>query len=327
MILSVNAFLVSLISAAASLSCKSDTGAAVDSWWLFKEPEGTKYVYYDGSGLALSSHSLNDTTAGALAGTLQQAWGDTGYIFYNDEPPGSSNYNFSYGHTKGVWIWDSTSAVIVQHSIPLFPVGPSTVSRYEGLGGNAYRYGQHAACITVDLTTLDEIATAALRNAPQIYDFATPADTHATVRDLAHGTRSDAAECGSVNFTTRGGTEIHYFTKTTEWNNELYGACIAPALQTNLLVESWIHGSAEGPWCGGPYSVYDAQMIDFADAFGFKEANDHSKWATDGAQFACTSDINRMTSQYTRGGGAFCFTDLVLAQLLGTAVQTHNSCI
>ena len=316
--------------------CKSDSGSAVDTWALFKGPKGTDYVYWDTeTPLAASSHDLNSTTTGALATTLQQLWSEstTDYIVWNDEPAGSSDYNFTVGHTKGIWAWNSGTgdAIILQHSIPLFPFGPSQTPKYTGLGSNAWMYGQHAACFHTTVSALNGLADLALLTVPSIYDSRISGDAPATLAALAGGAVRTDPVCDSTSFSTVGGLNVSYFAKSTEWNNELYAACVAPALQTSLAVESWIRGSAEGPACsvGGGLDVLDVSGVSYPGGLAFSEYNDHSKWAVataDTGDWFCPADINRMTTQFKRGGGGYCFQSADLVASMRAAITGTDAC-
>lgn len=317
------------------LSCMDESGSSVDYWFAVKQPKGAGYVYYDKSSgaLSLSSYSLNSTTEGALASTLTQLWsaGASEYIVFNDEPccgiaPGSTS-----GHTKGVWAWDVSTgtAWILQHSVPIFPVGPSQSSSYSGLGSNAKDFAQHLQCFSLSLETLDGLAANAQLTSPAIYDKRTSASTPAGLAALAGGAVTDSADCNNQAFSTTGGLAVTYFAKSLEWDNELYDACIAPALQTDLAVESWIRGDACGPSCSGAYEVVDVKDLDFGAgaAFKFDEADDHSKWGVGiGSDWVCPADINRMTTQYNRGGSGFCYEDAVLAAAITAAITTNSTC-
>jgi hypothetical protein len=106
----------------------------------------------------------------------------------------------------------------------------------------------------------------------------------------------------------------------------LYAACIADKENESLVVESWIRGSAEGPSCGTT-NVLDVQSLAYPNLPAFTEQNDHSKWAVASTgPLVCASDINRMTTQYERGGSAFCFNDTVLATALRAAITATDSC-
>jgi deoxyribonuclease II len=89
-------------------------------------------------------------------------------------------------------------------------------------------------------------------------------------------------------------------------------------------VESWLRGSEEGPACSGPWKTLDVESL----SWGWQEPSDHSKWAV--APNAtkptlCIGDINRMTTQYARAGGAVCW-ETPLATAFTTAVTVTNSC-
>lgn len=327
-------FLFALLSLFASVLsypvCHSDTGTAVDSWFQVKGPKGTESLYYDGTtgGFVQPTHDLNNTKSGALASTLGQLWSEktTDYIIFNDEPAGSTSYNFSVGHTKGVWAWnvEQDAAIVVQHSVPLFPVGPSSSSTYRGLGGNAWMYGQHLACFSFSVGTLALLAEQTILTVPDIYDSRISASAPQALQDLAQGAYSVEPICNLTVAQTTGGQLVTYYAKSSQWNDELYASCIAPSTDESLLVESWIRGSAEGPSCG-TVDVLDVQNLSYPFGLAFTEYNDHSKWAI-GRDLVCASDINRMTTQYSRGGSAFCFHDEVLAMALRTAVVSADSC-
>jgi hypothetical protein len=234
-------------------NCLSDNdGSEVPLWTAFKGPKGTDYVYWQsGAALAVSTHDMNSTTVGALGATLSQLWSEstTEYIIWNDEPVGESGYNYTTGHTKGVWAWNvkTGDAIILQHSVPLFPAGPSQTSKYKGLGSNAWMYGQHTACFETTVAALTTLANLAPLTIPSIYDSRTSAATPAHLAALAAGAASMEAVCDSASFSLRDGTSVTYFAKSTQWDAELYADCIAPALGVSLAVESWIRGSACGP--------------------------------------------------------------------------------
>ena len=310
--------------------CKNEQGTAVDTWFQVKGPRGTDSLYYDGTtgGFVQPAHDLNGTKVGALADTLNQLWSEstTDYIIFNDEPAGSSTYNFTVGHTKGVWAWNvaQDAAIVVQHSVPLFPLGPQQTTAYKGLGGNAWMYGQHLACFSFSVASLALLAEQTVLTVPSIYDSRISPSAPEALQALASGSYSENATCSQTVVTTTGGQVVTYYAKSSQWNNELYANCIAPSENESLLVESWIRGSAEGPSCGS-VDVLDVQNLSYPFGLAFTEYNDHSKWAI-GRDLVCASDINRMTTQYQRGGSAFCFHDQVLATALRTAVVGTDSC-
>lgn len=321
-----------------SLGCRDESGAAVDSWQAFKYNKGTQYLYSDTNQPtpALSPHSMNDTAVGALAHTTAQLWSaDTSaYILYNDEPPTANGGQpeMTPGHTKGyAAVAADGSAFLVIHSIPKFPTGPGNASEYTAMESNAWMYGQSVLCLTINATTLADIAVQMQLNAPQVYDWRTsatsPSTAAAAIAALGNGVTNTAPICQPAVYETQGGASFTYFAKSKQWNNELYSECVATHFQAPLLVESWIRGSATGPSCTTQEQVLDVQDLNYG-GFELTEYNDHSKWAVATTQsIVCIGDINRMTTQYGRGGGTACIESQHLSEFLNTVVTKTNMCV
>ena len=345
------ASLLSLFATAFSLSCLDDKGESTDSWTILKAPKtGDAFLYATGNDLYSPSYSLNDTTQGALSLTLNQLWEtDTNYVLFNDEPPDVSGYNFTVGHTKGVLAInaDAQTGFYIVHSFPQWPKGPRSQNSYGGLSANLWTYGQNAYCVSVLAKTIDTMAYAFQLTVPYIYDTrlsTTVMNTLPNVTALVKGTYSTAAICANHPFTSVGGKPYILFSKSTQWNKDLWSSCVAPYVKKDLVVESWIRGSAIGPSCSGAYEVLDASEISFSteftwtlapkmvrgkyiqtNVFEWSEYNDHSKWATstDG-KITCHGDINRMTTQFVRGGGGLCFQSS--GYNLEKSITKENSC-
>lgn len=326
---------LSLLPFVSGLSCLNEKGSAVDSWAAIKENAGTSYLYYEpGQELLPSAYSMNDTEHGALTWTTKQLWSSEAgtYVIYNDEPPGSSYYNFSYGHTKGYFaVADDLTGFYITHSIPIYPTGPSQTNTYTGLGGNAYTYAQNVLCLSVNASTLDAMAYKFQLNRPQIYDSkvsATIGGSYKNISNLAKGSFATAAICADEELVTVGGTKFTLFAKSTQWGKDLYDGCVGPKLTSDLWVESWIRGSAEGPSCpASGFQTLDIQAVDFGSGYSWSETQDHSKWAVAVNQsVACMGDINRMTTQYSRGGGTACLVDSGLYEALMKASTKTDSC-
>ncbi len=322
----------------AALSCLSMDGTFTDSWTVLKTPQTAQdYLFAEAhSPLTQPEVSLNSTTEGALAHTLQQLWSkteDVSYILYNDEPPLADRYNFTVGHAKGILALSQISTLqfegfLLLHSIPKFPLGPQETSHFSGIPSNAYTYGQNAFCVSITGDTADLLAYAYHLILPSIYEASlTDAvkDLFPNITSLAKGAYSTAPICVDHTLQTINGTPFTFFSKSTQWDNDLWSSCVAPRLQTNLQVESWIRGSAIGPSCSESYQVTDVQAVKFQNfpSFSWSSYDDHSKWAV-GSQWTCHGDINRMTTQYTRGGGAICVKGI--GYDLSNAIASASSC-
>ena len=260
----------------------------------------------------------------------------------------------NYGHTKGLFAFDTINenGFWITHSIPLFPLGPKQSNKYIGLGSNAFTYAQDALCLSVSADTINDMASMFLLNRPQIYEYKITIDIDKDIEDkyknkyknkykyenkyenikrLVDGEYSKMKVCESTYLETQDGTRFILYSKTGEWNNDLYSYCITPSLQDTLLVETWIRGSAIGPSC--PVSKYDTLDVKYLDfvvdgiSNGWAETQDHSKWTiTENKNIICMGDINRMTTQYSRGGGSACFEDDILHSIFKQATTQTNKC-
>ena len=79
----------------------------------------------------------------------------------------------------------------------------------------------------------------------------------------------------------------------------MYHDFVAPNLHSNLLTETWQHGTTIGPSCDGDYTVLDIIKLDVrlpVQNFSFVNYDDHSKFVVankSGEPFVCIGDINR----------------------------------
>jgi deoxyribonuclease-2 len=122
---------------------------------------------------------------------------------------------------------------------------------------------------------------------------------------------------------------LDFFAKTAEWGLDLWGNAIAPFYRYNFEVESWLHGDdPEGPACSN-YTIYDIKYLELSPFRSFDNYNDHSKWGIStlpNTNIICFGDINRMNSQKSRGGSAFCFENNRLWNILYRTIRETDSC-
>lgn len=309
-----------------AIDCFDEEKNPVDTWSIFKLPHGSDYFYYDTTveSLLQSPYILNDTSSGALTNTVTQIWTEgVKYALFNDELPEGGTYNFTVGHTKGIWIWDSDSALILTQSTPKYPSGPSIINEYQGIPSNGWWNGQSATCIKIDLSDFLVLTSLWQRTLPQIYD------SYCGNEDCPWVSTHHSSDVYTSNpCAIKQQSSNTWFFKTAVTPVDIWSECIGSYFQTNLTVESWIHGDAEGPYCppNYPFSTVDVQKIAFSNETAFSEYNDHSKWGIGTSPLVCMGDINRMSSQYSRGGVVVCWNDVNLWNSLSISVQSTNYC-
>ncbi|PAV81192.1 hypothetical protein WR25_14550 [Diploscapter pachys] len=307
--------LLSLIPAAvlATFSCKNQAGNNVDWFAVYKMPivpgdasingvqDGVGFYYLDAKSpgaFVPSTNMLNDTKQ-AIAYTLQQF-----YTKQNDSPVfhpydgdsdtddgGDASESTKYGHTKGVVFFYGTAVIWLVHSVPKFP--PPEHYSYPESGMD---YGQTMLCMTFKYAELSKIGTQLFYNRPNIYSSFLPTTMSVANPDLV--------------------------------NVDLYDSLVAPTLKTDLTVESWRRGGLISLQCSLTYHANDALSIHVGNTPEFSYTKDHSKMArsTDSSKpYVCIGDINRMTSQYVRGGGTLCTNSSSLWGAF-SVIATQNSC-
>jgi len=278
---------------------------------MIKQPATSNYLYADPkSALKKASDTLGASTcpfwktveAGKKEPKAQ-------YNYYNDEPVNKPAFDQETGHTKGLYYHspDNTGFWII-HSVPRFPDPKSTTFPTDEM-----IYGQSFLCISMTKAAdWAVLATSVALNQPGSYFASTPLFPPVAT---APASNTNKAKIGI--FTV--------FAKSSAWNNELYSELVAPSLNTDLWVESWMRPCMEAT-CG-KRKVLNIATLDFTKVSGWalKETEDHSKFAISATgTWVCIGDINRMTTQAKRGGGTACFENPGLHSVIQAAAKTDS---
>jgi hypothetical protein len=171
-----------------SLGCTDESGAAVDWWFLSKHPGGASYSLVSSTSGDWSASSKQVTDTSSVLGKQMSGIYDgsvKNYVFYNDQTP-DGQYTLDYGHSKGFFAYDDSSAFWVQHSIPDFPNYVKDGYRY---GSGQEKYGQHAFCLTLSPDNLDQVAGAMKYANPQVFDYNVDGKL-AQVQDVVDGKKT-----------------------------------------------------------------------------------------------------------------------------------------
>lgn len=330
------------------------TRFATFRFFMYKMPGGYDVAYFDAnspnartSKLQVLERALDDRDEPvALINTLRsllpsvyekQTTKKRSYLMYSDQPDGATPSN-TYAHAKGVLgaEEDGTDAAFwLIHSTPHFP-SPSGSSKFYFPDGET-KFGQTFLCVSLGSGALDDVAYQLRYARPYVYFdnlLSSAKGANPNLKALLDkdfitdaGTSTKKLKIGTKTFTS--------FAKNKNWGNDVYEDLIAPGLKAGLLVETWMRGSEIGSYCT-PKSDYDVMDVNAMDAYGadgttkitWTEGSDHSKWAisVDGSNQVCVGDLNRMTTQRDRGGGALCFTSSGLCNTLNNSVTDADWC-
>ncbi|CAG2176083.1 unnamed protein product, partial [Oppiella nova] len=212
-------------------------------------------------------------------------------------------------HAKGV-IAMAFGSYIVSRSLPpksyVYPESGET-------------YGQTALCITYKITEIDNILEQLLYMQPNVYTI--HVSTHLKSKSSKIAALSDkdwiSGDMNVQTITSAGGVSFTSFSKAPGDQVDLYSQIIAPVINTSLYVETWRQGAGHPlpSECSLKKTVenIDDISVSFVNSRlkgGFGYHKDHSKWAiskTPTVPYVCVGDLNRVESQFKRGGGQTCF--------------------
>ena len=94
-------------------------------------------------------------------------------------------------------------------------------------------------------------------------------------------------------------------------------------LKETLTAETWGR-PLEKSWCHSPYSVLNVVRLQVG-SIQWTEQDDHSKWVVSN-NYGCFGDMNRMDSQWKRGGSFFCLQNQSLVKALTKVIIEAEKC-
>ncbi|XP_066501139.1 deoxyribonuclease-2-alpha [Hoplias malabaricus] len=337
-----------------TLSCYDDQGNPVDWFYLYKLPrpheeppeQGLKYLLLEekSEGWVEGSVLVGDVS-GALGRTVGPLYEERelGYILYNDQPPEEQrleNTHRSGGHTKGLVLFDGKQGIWLVHSTPHFP--PHKAEGNFSYPSTGINNGQNFICVTYPQERFETIGEQLKINQPHIYDCDIPEALASSVPTMVNmckhslGGRSNSSVPSgstspanqSVSLLSLGGKEFISFAKGAAFENDLYHAWVAPALESDLLVQFWRRSTGVlDSDCSPSYKVLNIQMLSPGQQQTFKATEDHSKWAVSvSSEWVCVGDINRNEAEEKRGGGTVCHKNSVVWKAYRTAALQCDSC-
>lgn len=192
-------------------------------------------------------------------------------------------------------------------------------------GPNSRRYGQTFMCISFDVNRSGKQIVHHLANMnPLVYESYISKRLYELIPELDHlklendgAKRRKKYEDPRVAqvITTREGQDLYVYSKSSDYNDDLYSGWIDHELKTTLYVETWRNGAGVVLNSSCPQTDYkvnnivDLKVEEGDTKITWSYSQDHSKWAISQDKdpgVVCISDINRMQSQFKRGGGAVC---------------------
>lgn len=231
---------------------------------------------------------------------LGKSW--TNWQVYNDETGHIGNHHIKKGHCKGIIAWNKERISWLCHSVPNFPrqFSGNSISEIEK---SELIYGQSFQYIEVNYTV--ELISRILHQV-QIME------AHIFIEKNSINNKLFLLKSKTISKLDLTDTITH-IAKSPHYHIDIYSEVLAIHYPCNWYVESWIRGH-HIPDSIKETLIKDIKHIQFED-ITYKESQDHSKWATSKTdKYYWVGDLNRMTSQYMRGGGGFVCEDADVAR-------------
>ena len=269
------------------------------SWKVcLKEPNGRRAQGVDMGQDAWSPVPCIDTW---LQDRIASAkW--SGWMLYNDEPYGHEP-NSGGGHCKGMVLWNDASLAWLIHSAPCWPCSfdGATVSP---LDVKETHFGQSFIWLALPRSLLPEVMSQLALMQADVYQ--------SVGTDFTPAKRAPAPAGRLKTIALADG--IKHVAKHVKWGLDIYEDALCPQFGGSCVAETWLR-----PPCPATEHVVDAENLAWpGTGVTYHESEDHSKWAcstSDSPPWVAIGDINRMTSQHHRGGGAAVLTDPALWKL------------
>uniref|UniRef100_A0A6C0DAP1 Uncharacterized protein n=1 Tax=viral metagenome TaxID=1070528 RepID=A0A6C0DAP1_9ZZZZ len=257
-----------------------------------KFPHGLSYIEYDGKKSFIKKDNINNFLKNIY---LYSKWNN--WIVYNDE----NNQHTRKGHCKGIIAWNKNKISWLCHSVPKFPniFSGNTISDIED---SELIYGQSFQYIEFDYNAI------MIKNIMKQLDIMN-ANVYINNSDYKY----KHVEEINVSKLIINNNIIH-IAKSPNLEIDIYGDYIVKEYNYKWFVETWIRGHHINN-----HKVIDIKNLKF-DNIEYTESQDHSKWAVSNNEYYFIGDLNRMTSQYKRGGGGFICKDIQIVNALNSLI-------
>lgn len=188
-------------------------------------------------------------------------------------------------------------------------------------------YGQDMMCTTLKTNDLFNIAGLMSITLPNVFGYRIAIPNANISLLIANTSISSAKFYPGYTFYTPSNFNFTYFAKAASADFDIYENLVSPYYEDGMLCETWGR-PYEDDFCP-PFYKYKNLNIDEIRIgnYWWTSNNDHSKWSFGiSKEFVCYTDMNRMTSQWVRGGGALCTINAKLHSYQRSLALKKDSC-
>jgi deoxyribonuclease-2 len=288
-----------------------------------KKPDGKMYSYYDSENISDSfiiKENINEWINNLYIKNNNK-W--TYQLLYNDEIPDNMDNHKTFflnkkGHNKGILLWNSTTIGWLIHSVPKYPNEIELKNfKIEDIEEGQLIYGQSFVYIELDIKELDNIFRQLKIMEASVYF--TNYNKYGDIKlvDINLGTNL-------IN-NIKLDENIFHISKSSKWNKDIYDEYLRIFMDSKILCQSWMK-----PGLNSTENTKNIKNIKWDDKINYTTSQDHSKYAISmnkNNPWVHIGDINRMESQYRRGGGGIIIKDKNLWNCFNKIIVDYNDLV
>jgi deoxyribonuclease-2 len=238
----------------------------------------------------------------------------TNYINYNDEHDDKMSANG--GHCKGCIAWNNDEITWLIHSVPKFMVrfnsDGSVNTNATKIHSSEQIYGQSFVFLSgISISQLVEL----LQHLCIMKPFVDTSTSNTSLPTLSMEVMS-SIQLSSISLSNH--LAIHHIAKSPQNHIDIFSEMIQPVFHGKWFCETWIRGHN----CPADPNVLDNKNIIF-QKIHYSSSQDHSKYACNDVDLVYIGDLNRMTTQYYRGGGGVIIQDFQLNKAIRSLMNVN----
>lgn len=286
-------------------NCCGTQEQTIKKKFAIKFPNGHHYIYYDEK----TKEFIKGPTIDTWIQNLYCVGNHNNWVVYNDDTHKLGNKHTSHGHCKGIVSWSSDTISWLCHSVPNFPrnfrgTSISLIEPGEIIYGQSFQYFEipYSEKMLYDILHQLNIMDANIYNNNYTNDFI-------KYKDI------EFPKIIKINV-LKISEDIVHIAKPYNIHIDIYSDYIARNSSCKWNVESWIRGHHIN---NKNDMIVDISTLQY-DTIRYTSHQDHSKWAVSNMNYYWVGDLNRMTSQYNRGGGGFICNDNDIAKVLNNII-------
>ena len=276
-------------------NCCTSNVSNIKSDMAIKLPHTTEYISYEKTTKNfVKNPDINTWIQNHYCVSNWPNW-----VIYNDDIIKIVEKNTtSHGHCKGILTWNNERIGWMVHSLPNFPRNfrnrtISAVEHSELIYGQSFQYIE----IPFTNTMLKDILHHINYMDSNIY-LENYTDEFMQYKNMIYPTIN---KCMPLKLTE----DIVHIAKPYNHKIDIYSDYLVKSSHEKWYVQTWKRGH---PIITVNSRVNDITNLEF-DGIKWKSSQDHSKWAVSTNEYYWVGDLNRMTSQYNRGGGGLICRD------------------